>query len=50
MIDVNEIANIIEEKIWERHEDCKIRSEEYKEYPEKCCYLNAAHAIAERIK
>lgn len=46
---MNEIEQIIEEKIWERHEDCKIKPDEYKEYPEECCYRHCAKSIEQYI-
>lgn len=46
---MKEIQQIIEEKIWERHEGCECKPDEFKEYPEKCCYVNCAKAIEQYV-
>ena len=46
---MNEIEQIIEEKIWEQHEGCEIKPDEYKEFPEKCCYKHCAKAIEQYV-
>lgn len=43
--EIERIAKIIEDKIWERHPNCEYSPSQYVECPAECCYKNAAHSL-----
>ncbi len=46
---LKELKLMIESGVWERHEGCECKPNEYKEFPEECCYLYCAKQILKRI-
>jgi hypothetical protein len=43
-VSVERLTTLLE-KVWDRHDGCVLGPDDYKEFPEPCCYLNAAKEI-----
>jgi len=46
----DELAKIIEEKIWERHDGCEYAKNDFKSIPDICCYKHCAKFLESLIQ